>query len=149
LINGLLRKPHYRWVILVKAMSKKGWIAPSGSIYTMSRKQLVGGPSKQERLGIIGRWSRLINGLKHKYRKGTKHASLLNYGRWARLARKIIIKDNKLRSLNVNGRWRLLASKLLNKAKPPNTLQNRWIRLVRAAHQHGYIKLPFNLKMLI
>lgn len=75
------------------------------------------------RLGVIGRWVTLINGIHYKHAKRTKHISLVMCGRWSRLARKIVAKDNKLRSLNVNGRWRWLAGRLLNKAKPPRTVE--------------------------
>jgi hypothetical protein len=58
---------------------------------------------------------------------------MLLCGRWSRLAKKIVAKDNKLRSLNINGRWRWLAGRLLDKSKPPNTLDQRWINLIKAA----------------
>jgi hypothetical protein len=150
LINGVLHSVQYRWVRLIKGLINRGHLNSTASIYTMSRKAMMGGPSKTEKLSIIGRWSRLINGIKNKQRKRSKHTSLLLCGRWARMARKIVAKDNKLRSLDVNGRWRILASKLLNKSKPPNTVDERWKRLVRAGQRHGYIKKkPLDWKLLL
>jgi hypothetical protein len=88
---------------------------------------------------VIGRWRILINGIRGKHMKRTKHTSMVLCCRWAKFARLIVAKDNRLRSLNVNGRWRILTNKLLKRAAPPNTVDERWKRLVRAAQRAGWI----------
>lgn len=72
--------------------------------------------AKVETMHQIGKWLRLVNGIRAKNRQELKVRHMEVCGRWSKLARKLLVYQAKLSSLNAIGKWGYLTEVLLKKS---------------------------------